>query len=183
MARIRFTTVRDLYEAFASAQADIRVEASDEAPLRVMRMLVGTDSLYQAAAMCAYLLPRREAVWWACEAVRSLVGLPFPTEEENLQAAENWVREPEDAQRRVALELGARSDQSSPATWAALAAGWSGGNIGLDGAQMPALPFQTAKAAYSAVMIGVSRVVPADQGKRLRGCIDRGIRLVDDDRD
>lgn len=183
MARIRFTTVRDLYEAFASAQADIRVEPSDDSPLRVMRKLVAAGSLYQASAICAYLLPRREAVWWACESVRGLVGRPYPAEEENLQAAETWVREPEEEHRLAALQLGTRSDQASPATWAALAAGWSGGNIGIDGAQMPALPFQTAKAVYSAVMIGVSRVAPADQNSRLRACVDRGIELVGDDRD
>ena len=64
--------------------------------------------------------------------------------------AEAWVEEPEEPRRRKALASGNVGDTRSPATWVALAAGWSGGSIVPDDmGYAPADPEQTAKAVRS----------------------------------
>ena len=68
--------------------------------------------------------------------------------------AEDWVEEPEEPRRRKALASGTMGDTRSPATWVALAAGWSGGNVVPDEmGYAPADPEQTAKAVRVALFI------------------------------
>ena len=99
MPRLRFETVRDLLEAFPIAERLIEVEPSDEPSLRFLEGLVARDDLDRAVGFCAFLLPRREAVWWGCRTVRALVSAPSREEDAVISSAEAWVRQPEDERR------------------------------------------------------------------------------------
>ena len=66
MPRLRFETVRDLLEAFPIAEPLIEVEPSDEPSLQFLEGLVAREDWDRAVGFCAFLLPRREAVWWGC---------------------------------------------------------------------------------------------------------------------
>jgi Family of unknown function (DUF6931) len=181
MPLIRFATARDVFEAFATAQQDVDAEPSDAPPLQYLQSLVDRGLLNSAVTFCAYLLPRREAVGWACRCVRRLAPRLPAGEELGLQVAEEWVEVPEEDRRIAALELGMRSNHLWPSTWLALAAGWSGGNI-LLGAQAaaPAPPQQTARAVRAAVLAAVSRLAPAERAGGQRSCIEDGIRIASD---
>ena len=73
MPRLRFDTARDLFEAFPIAERLIEVEPSDEPSLQFLAGWSTRDDLDQAVGFCAFLLPRREAVWWGCRTVRALI--------------------------------------------------------------------------------------------------------------
>jgi hypothetical protein len=180
MPSIRFVTVRDLYEAFATAQEDVGAEPSgDEPALDFLRSLVAKETWSSAVSYCAYLLPRREAVWWGCQSLRQIQPQRSPQETRALDAAEAWVREPEEDRRIAALGLGNQGDHRSPATWMALAAGWSGGSVmPPEFGNAPAAPHQTARAVRAGLMIAMAWVSNKSMSKVLKPCLEDGIALA-----
>ncbi|MGH6800759.1 MAG: DUF6931 family protein, partial [Methylocella sp.] len=125
MSVLRFSAARDVFEAFPTAYEDIATEPNDQLPLVFLRELVKGPAPEDALPFCAYLLPRREAVWWASQSVRALVDKPTKYDEAAFKAAEDWVREPEEPNRRRALKIGTMANQRVASTWVALAAAWS----------------------------------------------------------
>ncbi len=181
MSRLRFATAREVFEAFPTARDDIQAAPDDEAPLAFARRLSESPTPEDAISFCAYLLPRREAVWWACQCLRRLLPHPGSEEEAALSAAEAWVREPEEGRRRAALALGMQGDRRSAATWAVLAAAWSGGSMTDGGHPVPAPPHLTAKAARAAVLTALARVGARERASRLKACLEGGLQLLSDE--
>ena len=181
MVRIRFSTAREVFEAFPVARGDIEATPSDETPQLFVETLLDSPTPEDAIGFSAYMLPRREAVWWACQCLRALDPMPPADEAVAIQSAETWVREPEEHRRRTALEIGERSDDRAPATWVALAAAWSGGNMMREGQPVQAPPHLTAKAARAAVLIALARVPARARGPQFRACVERALSLVRDE--
>ena len=178
MAKTRFLTARDLYEAFPVAQDDIGLEASDEGAIPFLQELIDKRKWNAAVSYCAYLLPRREAVWWGCQALRQIQPHRAPQDTRAIELAEAWVREPEEDRRLSALNYGNAGDHRAPATWMALAAGWSGGNVMPDFGHAPAQPYQTAR-AIRAGLLGAMAWVPTDTMPTvMKPCLEEGIKLA-----
>ncbi len=181
MSRLRYTTARGVFEAFPTATADIRTPATDDPPVAFLRALARGPTPEDALTFCAYCLPRREAVWWACQCLRTLIPSPSPADAVLIGAAEAWVREPEDAVRRAALSAGEAGDRESAATWAALAAGWSGGSMVADH-PVPCPPHLTAKAVRVAVLSALARLDAGSRNAAIDDCVDRALRLTEEPR-
>jgi hypothetical protein len=81
-----------------------------------------------ALRLWAHLLPKREAVWWACRSIATTV--PEAQSDPGFVAAENWVLDPTDANRRACLPAAEAAAMKSPGALAALAAYFSGGSLG-----------------------------------------------------
>jgi len=179
MAQLRFTTARDLFEAFETAREDIRVEPADVPSLQFLNSLVAAGDLQNAVGFCAYLLPRREAVWWVCQSVRFIGRRISETDEAHLQAAEAWVNEPEEERRLTALDRGTEGDKTSPATWAALAAGWSGGAmVRNEHNAAPSPPHATPKAVIAAILLSTASMQREVRDRHLANCVQSAIRLA-----
>jgi hypothetical protein len=179
MARLRFETVRDVFDAFPIAQHELSLEPNDEPSLQFLEALISRDELDKAVGFCAFLLPRREAVWWGCRSVKTLVPARSGEEEQAIAVAEQWVREPEEERRLAALELGMRGSSKLPSTYLALAAGWSGGrlNVGAE-TPVPIPPHQTARVVRAAVLIAATRVDMAQKPDLLRRCVEDGVQIA-----
>src|SRR6266567_2247064 len=164
MARLRFETVRDVFEAFPIAEHELNIEPNDEPSLRFLETLVSSGEFDKAVGFCAFLLPRREAVWWGCRAVRMLVPNLSAEEAKAIRVAEDWVHEPEEDRRAAALETGRIGSSKLPSTYLALAAGWSGRSMSLgDGGEtIPVAPHQTARVVRAAVLVAACRVSVAE---------------------
>jgi hypothetical protein len=175
---LRFVTVRDLYAAFPTAAIDVSVRVNDEPSLGFVRRLVADGDIRAALSYCAYLLPRREAVWWGCQCVRSSE-LRAPGEAQAIAAAETWVREPSESNRRTALDRGTQSSPEAPSTWLALAAGWSGGSLSEKGEHpIPAPPEGTAQGIRCAVLLARGRL-PRDRSATFEtGWLDAALRYA-----
>jgi hypothetical protein len=180
MSRVRFATARDLFETFPMSRTLIKSEPTDELPLDYLRGLVAKAKFDDAVTFCAYLLPRREAVWWACRSVRALLGDTEAPNADCLQAAEAWVHEPDPKHRQAAQDSSERGDRDSPLTWLALAAAWSGGVVSM-GAPTPVAPPPqlTAHAVRVAILLRARQLTPRESGPRLRTCIEDGMRLAE----
>ena len=178
-SQIRFTTARQIFDAFPSARRVISLAPSEEAPLAFARKLAHSKRPIEAIAFCAYLLPRREAVWWACQCVRAIEGRAV-TNDPALGAAEAWVREPDETTQRAALLAGDSGRRGAPPILLARAAGWSGGNIALkEGRVIRAQPNMTAKAVYAAVGLAIAKAAAARQGELMVACVEAGIRFAE----
>ena len=179
MSLIRFTTAQEVFDSFPTAEDDIETAPSDTAPVEFLRQLAAGPTPNDAIAFCAYLLPRRAAVWWTCRCLRALLPARSDDEEAALQIAEAWVEEPEEPRRRAALRIGMESNQTVPTTWAALAAGWSGGSLTLDdNVTVQSPPHLTAKSASAAIMLALGRVPFTERKLGIRACVDAGVRIA-----
>jgi len=178
-SRLRFTSAQQIFDTFPTAADDITTLPANEAPLDFARKLARSSRPIEAIAFCAYLLPRREAVWWACQCVRAIQGDQAGVDAA-LKAAEGWVREPEEATRRAALDLGASSHRRAATTWLARAAGWSGGDMAAAGlAPTPAPPHLTAKAVLAAIVLAMAKAGAGSQVAWTAACTDACIRFAE----
>jgi hypothetical protein len=180
MTHVRFHTANALFEAFPELSKKITTAPTDEFPIDYLKKLMSKGDFLEALTFCAYLLPRREAVWWACSCLRdSLKDIP-PTRIAILRAAEEWVNTPDNRQRLDALRIGTEADESDPITWVARAAGWSGGLLFSHPQRPePMPPYMTARAVRIALFLGLSDVKPDERSARLKRWINEGIKLAE----
>jgi hypothetical protein len=177
MNRIRFATIRALFESFPEALENIGAEPTDEPPLVFLQRLAARGEVEHAAGVCAYLLPRREAVWWGCLSARTLLSEVLQGESVALQAAETWVQQPTEENRRTALDIGTVGDRNAPLTWLALAAGWSSGTF--SPTPIPVPPYMTSRAVRVSLLLGMRDIDLSVRAKRLQICIGECIRLAE----
>ena len=177
-SRIRFVAARDVFEAFPDLQQVAAPPGGDAAPLDYARELMLSRRPANALVFLAYLLPRREAVWWARQCVGALLGPR--ADDAALRAAEAWVRTPDEDTRVAALEIGSAADQRLATTWLALAAGWSSGSMcAPDKKPLPAPVSACAKAANAAIALANASGDPLTYRQRIAACVDAGIRFAD----
>ena len=179
MTGSRFNSARDIFAAFPGVEQVIGAAPTDEPLPTFLERLRRGDTPEDAVSVLAYALGRREGVWWAIQSVRMLARIGTDQQDMHLQAAETWVRDPDDLTRRDALRLGMGGNHRSASTWVALAAGWSGGNIGPSRhALVLAAPEMTPKAVRTAILVALATVAARDRAARLQACLDIGVRLM-----
>jgi hypothetical protein len=174
-SRIRFSSAQQIFEVFPTAAEEIQARPRNERPEDFALSLIASGERFESVVYAAYLLPRREAVWWGCQCLRAL------REERNpaaLQAAEAWVRDPDDETRRAALDIWQEGDRTHPATWLAFAAAHSGGNIAPPEhpPRTPA-PHMTALGVRSAVILAIVAKPTSEQPAWLRACVEACVRF------
>ncbi|WP_424683016.1 DUF6931 family protein [Frateuria sp. YIM B11624] len=120
-------------------------------PLQAVQALLAEGETQDALKLLARLLPKRYAVAWACQCARDM---PLALEDKAGAAlAEQWVREPEEPQRRAAFEFANAGGYRTIGTWLAAAAGWSGGSLAPASQETPVPPAEhlTACAVVAAI--------------------------------
>lgn len=180
MSRVRFATAQALFEAFPELSGKVSAKPNNQPPIDFLKGLMAQGKIEDAVTYCAYLLPRREAVWWACGCVRSLLGEIPQARAAGLLAAETWVAEPEDELRQKALDIGTAGDSNDPVTWLALAAGWAGGfQVSNPKRQVPMPQYMTARAARVAVITSLVVAKRHHRLDRLPPCIAEAVKLAE----
>src|SRR5271157_5403791 len=178
MRALRFETLQALFDAFPTARSDIGRESDAGPVLGSLQSFVERKTWDKAVSLCAYLLPRREAVWWGCRSLRRIQPRLSPAETAAIEAAEAWVKEPEDELRRQALKIGMLGDDQCAATWMALSAGWSGGSLASEYGAAPVEPHQTARAVRAALLIAMAGVPRDNMAMTIQPCIDNALELL-----
>lgn len=173
----RFSTARDLFDAFPSAAEDMRAVPTDQPSLTFCRSLVAGRIPEEAITFCAYLLPNRVAVWWAHEC---LVHLSSGLDEQDFRMlgfVHGWVSDPSEYRRFVVLEEALSAEQRSPAVWIALAAGWSETPRAING--MSNGNNRTARAVNTGILSGLARVALTDRAPVLADFVAMGMQLAE----
>lgn len=178
--KLRFTTARELFEAFPTAAQDMKAKPTDDLSLVFCRAQLAGKVPEDAITFCAYLLPRRVAVWWGHECLGQLPDLLDDQDRRMLQLSREWVGEPEEEHRYAALTEGMAAREKTPGVWLALAAGWSGGSIApRDAEPVASQPFFTPKAVNASILFMLARVPTADRAAVLSGFVEMGISLAE----
>jgi hypothetical protein len=155
-----------------AAMVGEKFELDDEArsllePQQTVRQfffLLGKKQLHaDAMRLLAHALPKREVVWWAAQCIRATFGdqLP-PADRAALGAAEAWVVEPTEENRRRAESAAEATKHETSAGWAAAAAFWNGGSIAPPG--LPDVPPKATLTAQAAV-VAISMSAASDPKK------------------
>ncbi|MDK9695577.1 MAG: hypothetical protein OEL76_04240 [Siculibacillus sp.] len=127
MRRIRFPTIADVFDAYSDLDTVLRVKPSEDEPIAYLERALREGRADEAFDFCAFLLPRREAVWWACRCLFERDGGPARDERTSWETAAAWVRTADDRRRRAAFDLCSGGDPSRAVTWLLWAVVWSGG--------------------------------------------------------
>ncbi len=99
-------------------------------PLQAVGRLLEAGRADAAVRLWAWVLGRREAVWWASQCVRRvLTDKDPPAEHAAVAAAEKWAALPSEENRRRAEAAAVAVNFGTPGGCAALAAFWSGGSL------------------------------------------------------
>jgi hypothetical protein len=178
MSRIRFATAAEVFEAFPTAADVIDERPSLETPVAYVQAQANGPKPENAVNFCAYMLPKREAVWWACKTLSAVARPAVAQDQACLDAAEAWVREPDDAKRRAALATAEPADVNSPYTWLAFAAGWSGGSVLAQGQTPPPPQHLTATCVRVAVVNALGALPARDRPRQMRSCISGALSLA-----
>jgi hypothetical protein len=180
MPQTRFVTTLALFETFPRSVTRIAAEPTGEPPTMFLKKLSAQQKFEDAITFCAYLLPRREAVWWACGCVRTLLGDIAASRAGPIIAAEAWVYNPDDEHRRAALEIGNQGDNNDPLSWLALGAGWSGGALLAHPQHLVPVPaYMTPRAARIAILLSARIFEPEQYTARMQACIVDGVKLAE----
>ena len=130
LPKIRFATAEQLAAVLPPDEDALPFFAPRRSAPEVFAALVDAEERVTAIRYLAVALPRREAVWWACAVARRFPApVSRPEEEACWAAAEAWVYEPGDGQRRAAYAPAHALDFSTAGAYAALGVYWSGGSL------------------------------------------------------
>ncbi len=176
--QFRFATAQDLYQHIPEISDDMTAKLDDKAILDYVNQLIGSPTAEEAITFCSYLLPAREAVWWAYQCLKSLPDGLTDLDYEMLDLAEIWVRNPDDVIRYKALNAAITVEAKSPGTWVALGAGWSGGSMVEAGAVDVETPSYLTPRAVNAAILSVLAVVnAADRQETIEQFVGYALRL------
>ena len=181
LAKLGDRRMADLAEHTPLTDAGRPLLDPDASPRDMIARLADAALWIDANAVLAQALPKREAVWWAVFVARET--LPDDADRKQamtLEAAEAWVRKPNEETRQLALARGlAIQDTNAPAAWSAIAAGWSNGSMAPKSeVEIPAQPWMTATAVFSAV-IRACAADPPNAMARLRAALVCGLDIAD----
>ena len=149
-------------------------------PSQYIELLISNQHFVDAVRFLARALPKREATWWACLAVRRTLGEDAKAElVKALETAEHWVYKPLEENRRLCQAAAETAGFRHPASWAAMAAFWSSGSMAPPDvpAGPPAENF-TGKAASGAVMLSAVLTEPEKAMEKYRLFLELGVDIA-----
>lgn len=124
-----------------------------------LQQLIEQKLYPDAVRFLAHALPKREATWWACLCARNGLTDKTPAHEiEAIELAEAWVYKPTEDNRKLTLPAAEATAYKTAASWAAIAAFWSGDDISpVPQTVIPPDEKLFAKAVVGAVMLAATQ--------------------------
>jgi hypothetical protein len=159
-----------------------RQHLTDEiAPVEFVRVLLEQQKHHDAVRFLAHLLPKREAVWWACQCARQAAATDPPhAVTAAIKAAETWVAELNDATRRAAFPAASAAGLATAAGCAAMGAFASDGSLAPPEAPaVPAGEYLTAQMVAGSVIIAAVDDTPEKMAVNYRLYVENGLTLYD----
>jgi hypothetical protein len=177
----RFETAQELFEHIPEITEDVTAQPGSHSSMEFINELAKGPTPEEAITFCAYLLPRRFAVWWGHECLHLFESALNENDKEMLELAAGWVGAPEEEARYAALDAAMDSKAKTPGVWIALGAGWSGGSmVGPDLPPVPPAPYLTARAVNEGILSVLARVDVLQRGEELDRCTRMAIRLSEE---
>lgn len=173
------TAIGQLIELEDDARALL---SEGQTPADYIQLLQDKKLYADAIRFLAIALPKREAVWMACLAARSMMpkeNVP-PQELATLTAAEEWVYQPTEDNRRKAMAFAEAAEFKTASSWAATAAFWSAGSMSPPDAPVVPPAFDlTAKAVTGAVLLAVALAEPEQMDDVYKRMLAIGLNIAE----
>jgi hypothetical protein len=149
-------------------------------PQKFLDALTGGQHFLDAVRFLAHALPKREAVWWACVCARQVADGKDPAPyKAALTAAEKWVSDPNEDNRRATMPAAEAAELATPAGCAAMAAFWSGGSLAPP--QNPVVPpadHLTGHGAASSILLAAVRTQPEKAPEKYKKFLAAGLDVA-----
>ena len=133
--------------------------------------------LGDAVDVVSYVLPKQYAIAWGCECWRVAHerAEPDPVDKSAAAAAQRWLQDPSEENRRAALMLADRLGYRTAGAWLAAAAGWTGGTMMPGGEyEVPPPPGLSGNAVSAALKL-LAATEPDAFNERLAQFVDRAL--------
>jgi hypothetical protein len=168
----------DVTRLFSASEPALSALDDRSLPSQFLRALVEKELHPDAIQLIAHYLPKRQAVWWACQCVKSTFGpKTTPAMKAAVEAAEKWVSQPTEENRRAAQQAAELEESGSPANVVGLAAAFSEQPPAADARIREKQQYMTAKLAAGAVLMAATLV--AEKAKEnLAEFVSQGITVV-----
>jgi hypothetical protein len=149
-------------------------------PALFMQQLIEQRLYPDAVRFLAHALPKREATWWACLCARNSVTDKTPANEiKAIELAEAWVYKPTEENRKLTMPAAEAAGFKTSASWAAVAAFWSGDNISpVPQAIVPPDAKLFAKAVVGAVMLAAAQGEAKKVNNNYQLFLQQGINIA-----
>jgi len=180
MKKVHQKLASEIYEHIdLEKDAEALIDAS-YSPAQYLEALMNDKQYYSAVIFLAHALPKREAVWWACLCSKSVITADTKKDDvDALKAAEQWVYNPNEENRRLAEKLALKTEFVSPPSWAAMGAFWSGGSVtGIDDPPVPPAPYLYAHAVAGAVNLAATIDHKSDAENTYQQFLTQGIDIA-----
>jgi hypothetical protein len=173
-------SLRDLCERAKLGEEAKALLKDEHTPRQFLELLIGKELFLDAIRFLAFVLPKREAVGWGCLCVRHSLGTEDAAKiSESQVAAERWVSNPDEANRRAAKAAADKGGSESPSDFLALAAFSSGGSV-VPANLAPVAPpdHATSQFVTGAVMISAVKNQPEKAPDKYRVFLQKGMGLM-----
>ena len=174
------TTLRDLCERAKVGEEAKALLIDGFTPRQFLELLIGKELFLDAIRFLAYALPKREAVGWGCLCVRHSLGTQDALKISEVHvAAERWVSNPDEENRRAAKIAVDKEGLESPSACLALAAFFSGGSIAPANLQPVAPPDHiTPQVVAGAIIVSAVKNQPEKAPEKYRVFLQKGMALM-----
>ncbi len=172
-------TANDLYQLIDFSTVALSTIDRQQSAAENISKLCATSCFHDAVLLLAHSLPKREAVWWACQCARVTQPKEAPQRERAaIDLAESWAMKPDNDKRLKALAEGEAIGSYAAAGMVALATGWSAGNISADQAiDVPPPPYLSAGAVAAAVTLAAA-ADPGQMDAHYQLFIQDGLKII-----
>jgi hypothetical protein len=138
--------------------------------------LAAEEKFQDALKLRAYLMEKRQAVWWGCYCLRHELDEPPPPDQTAaVDAAADWVEDPTEARRRAAEAKAADAKYSGPGATLALSAFWSDGSLAPEGSPDVEPDQRLTSQGVTAALIAAAYLGdPTQASRRFQAFLQRG---------
>ncbi len=180
LSKIRIAHAADICARFQPSDDALALMEETLSPALFLERLMDAELFNDAVTFLAQALPKREGVWWACLCVRgSMPRPPEANESAVLEAAEAWVLEPSEQNRRASMTAAEALGFEAAAAWTGAGAFWSGGSIAPpDLPEVPPDDKLTGTAVACAVNVAAHRAPVSKPNDRYRQFLSQGFDIA-----
>jgi hypothetical protein len=180
LAKVSAAKAVEVCKRFELSDEARRLLRDSHAPGQYFQELLEKGHHVDAVRFLAHALPKREAVWWACQCARGAAGpSPAPPVRAALEAAERWAADPNEQNRRAAMAAAEGASLETPAGCAAAAAFWSGGSLAPPDVPEVAPPESlTAQGVAGAILLAAVLTEPEKAQEKQRKFLAQGVEVA-----